>query len=266
MARKRKHAVHENHERWLVSYADLLTLLFAFFVVMFASSHTDKGKAQQVGESVRKGLEDDRLSSVLANILGGARGLNQRGNAMMHGPGGTDKQTTPIAPPGTQLDLTPSLQLLGRELRKEIEAGKMQVELNARGLVVSMREAAFFPSGEDTISPDTYSSIEKVASVVLQLPNPVRLEGHTDAIPIHNSRFRSNWELSAARGIAMLNVLEVRFKVPRSRLAVAGYAENAPVDSNDSAEGRAHNRRVDIVLLTAAAMEREPAPATPAKH
>jgi chemotaxis protein MotB len=266
MARKRKHAVHENHERWLVSYADLLTLLFAFFVVMFASSNADKGKAQQVGDSVRKGLEDSRMTSVLANILGGARGMREQGNAMMHGPGGTDMKTTPVKPPGTQLDLTPSMQLLSRELQKEIEAGKMQVELTARGLVVSMREAAFFPSGEDTISPDTYSTIEKVANVILVLPNPVRLEGHTDAIPIHNSRFRSNWELSAARGIAMLNILELRFKVPRARLAVAGYAENAPVDSNDSAEGRAHNRRVDIVVLTAAAMEREPAPATPAKH
>ena len=261
MRRSGKHPRHENHERWLVSYADFITLLFAFFVVMFASSHADKGKAQQVSESVRKALEDDRLSAVLANILGGARGLRERGNAMMHGPGGIEKKTVPEKPPGTYLDLTPSLQLLSRELQKEIEAGKMQVELTPRGLVVSMREAAFFPSGEDTISPETYPTIEKVAKVILQLPNPVRLEGHTDSVPIHNSRFRSNWELSAARGIAMLNLLEQRFKVPRARLAVAGYAENAPVDTNETEEGRAHNRRVDIVVLTSAAMEQEPRPA-----
>ncbi len=263
MRRKSKHGQHENHERWLVSYADFITLLFAFFVVMFASSNADKGKAQQVSESVRKALEDDRLSAALANILGGARGMRERGNAMMQGPGGIEKKGNENKAPGTQLDLVPSLQVLTKELQKEIESGKMQVELTARGLVVSMREAAFFPSGEDTISPDTYPTIQKVATVILQLPNPVRLEGHTDSVPIHNSRFRSNWELSAARGIAMLNLLEVRFKVPRSRLAVAGYAENAPVDSNDTDQGRAHNRRVDIVVLTAAAMEHEP---STAKH
>lgn len=264
MRRKSKHSQQENHERWLVSYADFITLLFAFFVVMFASSHADKGKAQQVSESVRKALDDDRLTSALASILGGARGMRERGNAMMHGPGGIQKSGVPDKPAGTQVDLAPSLQMLSRELQKEIEAGKMQVELTARGLVVSMREAAFFPSGEDTISPDTYPTIEKVANIILQLPNPVRLEGHTDSVPIHNSRFRSNWELSAARGIAMLNLLELRFKVPRARLAVAGYAENAPADTNETDQGRAHNRRVDIVVLTAAAMEREPSPVAPA--
>ncbi|MCE5309501.1 MAG: OmpA family protein [Acidobacteriales bacterium] len=263
MPRKSKRAEPENHERWLVSYSDLLTLLLAFFVVMFASSNADKGKAQKVSESVRNALEDDRLRAVLASILGGTRGVRERGNAMMHGPGGVEKKAGSDKNGAAYADLVPSLQLLNLELREEIKAGKMQVELAQRGLVVSLREAAFFPSGEDTISPDTYPTIGKVANVVLRLPNPVRLEGHTDSVPIHNSRFRSNWELSAARGIAMLNLLEVRFKIPRARLAVAGYAENAPVDSNDTAEGRAHNRRVDIVVLTAAAMEREPPTAPP---
>jgi chemotaxis protein MotB len=115
--------------------------------------------------------------------------------------------------------------------------------------VVSLREAAFFPSAGDTVEPASYASIQKVAAVLADLPNPVRLEGHTDSIPIHTTRFRNNWELSAARSIAMLDVLSARYHVSAERFSVAGYADTAPVDSNDTLEGRAHNRRVDIVVL-----------------
>jgi chemotaxis protein MotB len=92
-------------------------------------------------------------------------------------------------------------------------------------------------------------SIEKIASVIRDLPNPVRLEGHTDSVPIHNQRFPSNWELSAARSIAMLQVLTGQYGIPNNRFAVAGYAETKPIDTNESEEGRTHNRRVDIVIL-----------------
>ena len=134
-------------------------------------------------------------------------------------------------------------------LAGEVAAGKMQIKMEARGLVVSLREAAFFGSGDDALNPASYSIIEKVAAVVSALPNPIRLEGHTDSVPIHTARFRSNWELSAARAIAMLELLAERYHIPRDRMAVAGYAENAPADSNQTEEGRAHNRRVDLVVL-----------------
>jgi chemotaxis protein MotB len=97
-----------------------------------------------------------------------------------------------------------------------------------------------------------------VALAVAKLPNPVRLEGHTDSVPIHNSRFRSNWELSAARSIAMLELLTGRFGIPRERMAVAGYAETAPVESNETETGRARNRRVDIVILNDQGVVNEP--------
>jgi chemotaxis protein MotB len=134
--------------------------------------------------------------------------------------------------------------------------------MEARGLVVSLRQATFFPSGEDTIDPATYSSLQKVATAISQLPNPVRLEGHTDAIPIHTARFRSNWDLSAARAIAVLDLLTARFKVPVQRLAIAGYAETIPIAANDTDEGRARNRRVDIVILNRQQLINEPAPAS----
>jgi chemotaxis protein MotB len=255
MSRRKKHAAHENHERWLISYADFITLLFAFFVVMFASSQTDKGKAQQVSESVQRALEEKQVAAALALILGGTAGKKGPGNAMMKGPGGTKprKDEEKMA-----AELKHSLDVLQAQLKAEIDAGKMEITLEPRGLVLSLREAAFFPSGGDGIAPETLPILEKIAVAIQKLTNPVRLEGHTDAVPIHNSRFRSNWELSAARSIAMLEVLAGRFGLPRNRMAVAGYAETAPVASNDTEEGRARNRRVDIVILNPFGAASEP--------
>jgi chemotaxis protein MotB len=156
------------------------------------------------------------------------------------------------------VELLPSLEYLTEELKDEIKSGKMQIRLEPRGLVVSLQQAAFFPSGEDVIAQATYPSIGKVAAVIRGMPNPVRLEGHTDSVPIHNARFKSNWELSAARSIAMMSLLSTRFEIPPERLAIAGYAENVPLESNDSEAGRARNRRVDIVILNRTGLLREP--------
>lgn len=254
MARK-KHEAHANHERWLVSYADFITLLFAFFVVMFATSQTDKAKAERVSESVKEALEGDSVKSLVAVLLGGAVDKTGQGNAQMHGPGGA-KQSISNSKPQV-VELLPSLNLLTAELKKEIETGKLRVSMGERGLVVSFTQAALFPSGEDEISPDTYETVQKIANAMKQIPNPARLEGHTDAIPIHNSRFRSNWELSAARSIALLELLTAD-GVPRDRMSIAGYAETAPVDNNETEQGRAKNRRVDIVILNATGLKAEP--------
>jgi len=251
MGRSKKPPAHENHERWLVSYADFITLLFAFFVVMFASSQTDKGKAKEVSESVRAALESGGVPSAVRELWGGSVGDKGKGNAQMQGPGGIqkmEKRPTAQLPTGAA-ELLPSMQYLGSELKEEIRTGKINMRLETRGLVISLREAAFFSSGDDAITAASLPSIGKMAAVLHDLPNPVRLEGHTDSVPIHNSRFRNNWELSAARSIAMLEVLTKKFDIPESRFAVAGYAETIPVDSNETDEGRAHNRRVDIVIV-----------------
>jgi len=258
MARRRKPEEPANHERWLVSYADFITLLFAFFVVMFATSQTDHGKAARVSESVKKALEDGQVKTVLAAILGGTRDDKGEGNAMMKGPGGAKPTIREDRPP---VDLAGSLDALRAALKLEIEKGQLRVTLEQRGLVISLREAGFFASGDDTVYPGTYASVEKIARAIAALPSPVRLEGHTDSVPIHNSRFRSNWELSAARSIAMLELLVSRFDIPPRRLAVAGYADTVPVESNDTEQGRAHNRRVDIVILNEFGLSPEPKPA-----
>jgi chemotaxis protein MotB len=261
MARAKKHAAHENHERWLVSYADFITLLFAFFVVMFATSQTDKSKAQQVSDSVKEALEHGGMTSAVREILGGTVDEKGKGNAQLKGPGGaqkSDKNPTPSV-----VELLPSLQFLNKELEDEIKTGKIQMRLEPRGLVISLQQAAFFPSGGDTVEPRSLPSIEKVAGVLKDLPNPVRLEGHTDSVPIHTARFRNNWELSAARSITMLDVLSTKFKIPPDRFAVAGYADTSPVAENDTDEGRARNRRVDIVILNLKRVSAEPEKTTP---
>ncbi len=142
-----------------------------------------------------------------------------------------------------------------------MRASKISLRLEGRGLIVSLRESAFFASGDDTVAAGSLPILAKVAAVVRGLPNQVRLEGYTDSVPIHNSRFRSNWDLSAARAIAVMEVLRDRFQIPVWRLAIAGYGENAPVDTNDTEEGRAHNRRVDLVVLSAEGEKAEPQPA-----
>ena len=261
MARKRPHESHENHERWLLSYADFITLLFALFVVMFASSQTDKAKAQQISDSVKSALEKGGVKAVVHEILGGTVDDKGKGNAMMKGPGGSQKMITPkteVVPPSkvTVTELTPSMKYLTEALVNEIKAGQVELHLDSRGLVVSLRQAAFFPSGGDAIAPVTYKTIARIAGTIKTLPNPVRIEGHTDSIPIHNERYRSNWELSAARSIAMIELFSGTFGIPRDRLSIAGYAETVPVDTNETAEGRAHNRRVDIVILNQAVVVR----------
>lgn len=268
MARVRKQASHENHERWLVSYADFITLLFAFFVVMFASSQTDKAKATQVSDAVRQALENGGVRAMVHEILGGAVDDKGQGNAMMRGPGGETKVKPPDPkplPPPEVAELLPSMRYLSGELQSEIKSGKIEMRLEPRGLVVSLKQAAFFPSAGDTVDPASYPSLQKVAAVLRDLPNPVRLEGHTDSVPIHTARFRNNWELSAARSIAMLNVLTDKFQLSAERFSVAGYADTAPVASNDTEEGRARNRRVDIVILNQFAKVPDSGPSLAAK-
>jgi chemotaxis protein MotB len=263
VARKKRQPEHENHERWMVSYADFITLMFAFFVVMFATSQTDKARAQQVSDSVKQALDKGGVSAAVHEILGGTVDEKGKGNAQMKGPGGSQK-TNVTTQQVVLAELLPSLQYLDKELQAEIKDGKIEIHLEPRGLVLSLRQATFFPSGEDAIDPKTYSIVEKIADTIRQLPNSVRLEGHTDSVPIHTARFHSNWELSAARSIAMMELLTGQFAIPPQRMAIAGYADTAPLDSNDTPEGRAHNRRVDVVILNQQVKTTEPVAAAPA--
>jgi chemotaxis protein MotB len=239
----------------MVSYADFITLLFAFFVVMFASTQGDRSKARAVSDSVKDALEHGQFSNSISMALGRGKHENSKPPTNPEAAKKSENLPPQTAPPA---DLTKSLGTLQRGLDAELKAGKIGLKLESRGLVISLREATFFSSGDDAVAPGSEAILAKIAAEIQQFGNPVRLEGHTDSMPIHNSRFRSNWELSVARSIAMLELLRQKFGVAAERLSVAGYAENAPVDDNDTDEGRARNRRVDLVILSAEAAKSEP--------
>jgi chemotaxis protein MotB len=260
MARRKRRQEHENHERWLVSYADFITLLFAFFVMLYAHSNMNKAMAQQISESFREAMAQGRLTQTLSKLLGSEQpGQHQKAPTTA-----IRMESNPKT--GNTVELLPSLQLLNEQLKREIEAGRLDVKLERRGLVISLKEAAFFPPGADSIQPGALPTLETIAAELKRTPNPIRLEGHTDSIPINTERFRSNWHLSSSRAVSMLQLFSERFGIPAERMGVAGFADTAPVAPNDTAEGRAKNRRVDIVVLNEEAVIAEPVRAPQTSH
>jgi chemotaxis protein MotB len=263
MSRRRKHEEeHVNHERWMVSYADFVTLMFALFVAMYAIALKDHSSGKRVAESVRKAVATGGLGSTVKMFM--SRDLPARigrsdDQTKQNLPGA--KADTPASKPAVDPSLLEPYKRLNQELHKEVSSGAIRVQLQSRGLVITLAEKAFFPSGDDAIYPQAYPSIQQVAKIIAQLPNSVRLEGHTDAVPIHTTRFGNNWELSTARSIAVLQLFESRYGLDASRFADAGYAQNLPVASNDTEDGRARNRRVEIVVLGHQAEPTSEAPA-----
>lgn len=246
-----------NHERWLVSYADFITLLFAFFVVMFASAHTDTDKAKAVSESVKNALQNDSFRAAVSMMLG-----QEKSKTTQLEPQSFDQSRKPSD--GVYPNLAELMPLLQQQLKSEIQNGHLSLHMTSRGLTISFTQAALFPSGEDEIAPGLFTTIQTIAEAMNRVHNPARAEGHTDSVPIHNSRFRSNWELSAARSIALTELL-IRDGVARDRLSIAGYADTDPIDDNATEAGREHNRRVDIVILNANGAQGEPERLAP-KH
>jgi len=261
MARKKPQS-QPNHERWLVSYADFITLLFAFFVVMFATAQTDNAKARAVSESVKQAMQGDSFKSAFSMLLGGKKDMKGKGVTDQKKPGGEKLN----AGARSGVTLTELLPILSEALQQEIQSGRLALRMTSRGITISFTQAALFPSGEDEIAPDFYATIQKIADAMNRVPNPARAEGHTDSVPIHNVRFRSNWELSAARSIALMELF-TKFGVARERLSIAGYADTDPIDNNDTEQGRQKNRRVDLVILNQNGAQGEPdrLPAQPGK-
>lgn len=235
---KRVTEQHPNHERWIISYADFVTLMFALFVAMYAISLKDHNSGKRISESVRDAVTKGGLTDTVELLMpdkGKKQAIGAPENPLKHS------------------SIDPSLRepflRLSKELKQQIDSGAIHLQLDQRGLVISLQEKAFFPSGDDAIYAQAYPSIEQLAKTIGKLSNPIRLEGHTDSVPIHTARFKNNWELSTARSIALLQLFEGRFGLDSSRFAVAGYAQTMPIASNDTEEGRAKNRRVEIVIL-----------------
>ena len=247
-----------NHERWLVSYADFITLLFAFFVVLYASAQVDKRKAgklamaiqvafQELGvfqsSSTRVPVRDEdampyETAQAVENLKKDAD-LKRVVNRMNGGLTDSDEAQS----------LADAKAALEKALAPEIQRHEVAMSLRRDGLVVSLKEIGFFDSGSATIRPDAMGAIGRLAHVLKQRPEDLRTEGHTDNVPIHTSRFASNWELSTARATEFIRLLITDYGMLPSHLSAAGYAEFHPVASNDTPDGRAQNRRLDVVIL-----------------
>lgn len=242
---KKKHAEHVNHERWLVSYADLLTLLFAFFVVLFASSVSDKKKTAKMAAAMQTAFTEHGIFDAHAATPPLADGAGNSQGAPM-----------PLMLPMQQAQAGDASQKNAAGLEKDVqkaigkalETGAVSMHNTSEGLTITLKEAGFFPSGSADLQGSTLPLLRRIAAT---LPDgDLRVEGHTDNLPIHTDRFRSNWELSTARAAAIASVLMTQSHVQPSRFSLAGYGPFRPVSGNDTEAGRAKNRRVDIVLLS----------------
>jgi len=252
---RRRWTDHVSHERWLVSYADFVTLLFAFFVVMYASAQMDQKKAGRLSVAIESAFQQLGIFQADGHKPGKIpHKIPLSGNRT---PGDTSQ---------TKEDLAAVQGELENALLAEIKRKEVAIHLEPDGLVISLREAGFFDSGSATMKAQAEDAFRRVAQVLQEHPYGVRIEGHTDTVPIHNSQFASNWELSTTRATELVKLLIEQHGISAERLSAAGYAEFHPVADNATAKGRQLNRRVDIVILTvptsgnAAA---EPAPAAP---
>lgn len=279
MNRRRKSEEHVSHERWLVSYADFITLLFAFFVVLYASSQVDKRKIGKLALSIQVAFQELGVfeTSNTKIPLNDSEAVPFSQVQVVENAEKTADLEHIIQPmkgilnPNQPMPAIKQIQSqLEKALAPEIRNHVVDMKVTREGLVVSLREIGFYESGSANIRASSQQAIDRLAGVLGALPESVRIEGHTDNIPIHNARFDSNWELSTARAADLVKLFVLHYHFVPSRLSAAGYAEYHPVSSNDTPEGRARNRRVDIVILNPPAPEPPanaapvPAPAAPA--
>ena len=240
-------ADHAHRDRWLVSYADFITLLFAFFVVLYASSASDQRKQSQVAHSIQEAFQ------ALGLFPAAAPARSQNGSLAA-----SQDSAEPVnVVLGDDLSASPEVRREFRELEakltgllsSQIANHVVALRLGRDGLVISLREAGFYDSGEAVPHPQSREVLAAIAATLAATPYDVRIEGHTDDVPIHTAEFASNWELSTARATGMAKLLIVEHGFAPGRLSAAGFAEYHPIASNATADGRAQNRRVDIILL-----------------
>jgi chemotaxis protein MotB len=241
MKRRRSHDDDMRHERWLVSYADFMTLLFALFVVLFASSHHDKKTIETVSSAVRNGFQE-------MGSFSSSNGVPDLSPSDM----ATTARISPAKNGAAGIDVVELQRKLHQALGKEIQRQEIVMRMTPEGFVISLHELGFFNSGEATLQPGAADKIKRIASVLMEYGLNMRVEGHSDDVPIHNAEFDSNWDLSTARAMAVAKMLLSESGVDPKLMSVAGYGEYQPAASNDTLEGRRANRRVDIVVVSGA--------------
>lgn len=255
MARKKKHEEHENHERWLVSYADFITLLFAFFVVMYAVSSVNEGKYRVLSDSMIAAFRSPTKSIMpiqIGNIVKSPSGTAVELPPMAQNRTIEPTRRTPRSGDGSKGDAQELLHKVANDLARAFEPliaeDLVSIREGQLWLELEIRSAVLFDSGHAQIKADALPVVDRVVDILARVPNSVRVEGYTDNVPISTGLFRSNWDLSAARAGSMVHRLLER-DVDPLRLSLAGYGEYRPVADNASEEGRTRNRRVVLVVL-----------------
>lgn len=236
MARKKKHPEHVNHERWLVSWADFMTLLFAFFVVMFAVSQVDSKKVGRFTESFSKAVGVDMFPEAGKGLLGGS----QEGTI-----GDPNNHSTKSGPVPDELAALKSA--LSEDTAKDETLTGVAIISHRNELVLRLADNLLFDTGNDALEERARKVVAALSAQLKNRPVNIRVEGHTDSRPIRTARYRSNWDLSTARATSIVLRLAENGIAP-ARLSAAGYGEFHPIASNDTEEGRRTNRRVDLVV------------------
>jgi len=267
---------HTNHERWLVSYADFITLLFAFFVVLYASAQVDQRKVGRLALAIQVAFQElgvfpasttqipldmsEPMPFSTVQAIQNVQRTAEMGRVAPNPKGA-------LAAAAEEVDLTAMQAELQHALSHEINLHEVAIHREIEGLVISLREFGFFDSGSAVMKTTAMPVLDRIASILATRVCNLRIEGHTDNIPIHTVTMASNWELSTARATELVRLLIVRYRLSPLRLAAAGYAEYHPIASNATAQGRAQNRRVDVVILSEHDVKTNPAVKTspPAK-
>jgi chemotaxis protein MotB len=232
---KKKHEEHENHERWLVSYADFITLLFAFFVVMYSISSVNVGKYRTVSESIKAALNPivSPPSSPTPLALSTSKAA----------------LTAPDSPGSKEVAIR-KLRTLVKGIKASPQLAMVRITEKMNGdIVITIPDQLLFNSGEAAVRPEALRFLEGLGTAIIELNRHTRIEGHTDNVPIRTAQFPSNWELSSTRAVMVVRVLSELYGVPADHLAAVGHAETRPVTANADAEQRAKNRRVEVVIL-----------------
>lgn len=256
-----------SHDRWLVSYADFITLLFAFFVVLYASSQVDKRRVGRLALAIQVafqdlGLFDTSNTKIPLSVSEAIPFSTIQAVENVERTTDLERFVQPMkgmpGPPEAAAPLKDVQVELERVLAPEIERKVVDIKAHKEGLIVSLREMGFYESGSAVMRASSLDAIDRLAGVIGPRAEALRIEGHSDNVPIHNAHFDSNWELSSARATELVKLFLDRYHMEPARLSAAGFAEFHPVSENITAEGRARNRRVDIVILNPLAGEKSP--------
>ncbi len=251
MRRSRRHSSeeHTSHERWLVSYADFITLLFAFFVVLFASVYRDNKNIVRLSNAIHNAFQD----------MGAFSSHSDPHNAYVipaESMGSLQDQQAAMAREQAAAASRAEVQELRKELSQamgaELKSHEIDMRVTPEGFVVSLRELGFFDSGQAQLLPGAADKIIRIAKILGRHGLELRVEGHSDNQPINNSEYRNNWELSTARAMTVLLLMVNKAHYDPTKVSVAGYAQYHPIANDATAEGRRMNRRVDLVVVRSA--------------